>query len=240
MSSDSPTPEELASQNAQMQAQLDGLRADLNTSIAAMPASAQPEARREISRGVGSVGDYWWLLLILGAITAIVGVVALFSPQTALTWLAIVVGIWLVVSGIFQVIRAFGSDLDGGARTLLLISGIIYLILGVLCFRSSLGVIGVLVIIVGIAFLLRGIMLIIDSFRSDPVEGKGSGLLAGILLALAGVVLLVWPDVTASLFIWIVGLVLVVVGVLEIISAFQVRGVAKQFDRTADQIAAGN
>ncbi len=236
----SPTPEELAAQNAQLQAQLDGLRADVDSRIQAMPPQVQGEARREISGGIGEVGDNWWLLLVLGAITAIVGLVALFSPQTALTWLAVVVGIWLVVSGIFQLIRAFGSDLDGSERTLLVISGIISLILGVLCFRSSLGVIGVLVIIVGIAFLLRGILLIVDSFRADPVEGRGSGLLAGLILSIAGIVLLVWPDVTASIFIWIVGLVLVVVGVLEIIASFRVRGVSKQFDQVAGRIASGS
>lgn len=234
-----PTPEELAAQNAQLQAQLNSLRAEFDARMQTLPPQEREQARSQISAGLGSVGDNWWLLLILGVITALVGLVALFSPQTALTWLAIAVGIWLVVSGVFQLIRAFGSGLDGTDRTLLLVSGILSLVLGVLCFRSSLGVVGLLVIIVGIAFLLRGILLIIDSFRADPIEGRGAGLLSGIVLAIAGVVLLVWPDVTASVLVWIVGLVLVVVGLLEIIASFRLRGVAQQFDRMADEVAAG-
>lgn len=231
------SPEQLAAQNQHLQAQLDALREDFNAQVGAVTPEQKAQAQQALSQGIGSIGDKWWLLLLLGLITAVVGVVAMFSPQTALTWLAVLFGIWLVASGVFQLIRAFGSDLDGSDRTLLVIAGALSIILGILCFRSSLGVVGVLVIIFGIAFLLRGLILIVDSFRHAPVEGRGAGLLAGLLLCAAGVVLLVWPDITASVLVWVVGIVLLVVGVLEIIAAFRIRGLSKDLDKVADQIA---
>lgn len=234
----SPTPEELAASNAQLQAQVDALREQFNAQVGAVTPEEKAQAQVALSQGVGSIGDKWWLLLVLGVITTIVGLVAVFSPSTALTWLAVLFGIWLVVSGIFQLVRAFGSGLDGADRTLLLIAGVLSIILGVLCFRSSLGVVGLLVIIFGIAFIFRGLVLIVDSFRHAPVEGRGSGLLAGIVLVVAGIVLLVWPDVTASVLVWIVGAVLILVGIFEIIGSFQVRKVAQGFDQVADTIAA--
>lgn len=235
-----PTPEQLAAANQELQQQLDALRADFNAQVGAVTPEEQAAARQALSEGIGSIGDKWWLLLLLGVVTTVVGVVAVFSPQTALTWLAIVVGIWLVLSGIFQVVRAFGSGLAAGDRTLLIIAGVLSFILGVLCFRSSLGVVGLLVIIFGIAFVLRGVILIVDSFRHAPIEGRGAGLIAGVLLTVAGVVLLVWPDVTASVLAWIVGIVLILVGIIEIIGSFQVRSAAKDFDAVAAQVAQPN
>ncbi len=236
--SSSPTPEQLAAANEQLQAQVNALRDDFNAQVGAVTPEEKAQAQQALSEGVGSIGDKWWLLLVLGVITTIVGLVAVFSPSTALTWLAVLFGIWLVVSGIFQLVRAFGSGLDGGDRTLFLIAGALSIILGVLCFRSALGVVGILVIIFGIAFIFRGIVLIVDSFRHAPVEGRGSGLLAGILLGIAGIVLLVWPDVTASVLVWIVGAVLILVGIIEIVGAFQVRKAAQGFDEVAATIAA--
>lgn len=233
----SPTPEELAASNAQLQAQVDALREQFNAQVGAVTPEQKAQAQAALSQGVGSIGDQWWLLLVLGVVTTVVGLVAVFSPSTALTWLAVLFGIWLVVSGIFQLVRAFGAGLEGADRTLLLIAGVLSIILGVLCFRSSLGVVGLLVIIFGIAFVFRGLVLIIDSFRHAPVEGRGSGLLAGIVLVAAGVVLLVWPDVTSSVLVWIVGAVLILVGIFEIIGAFQVRKVAQGFDQVAQGIA---
>jgi len=139
--SSGPTPEQLAAANEQLQAQVNALREDFNAQVGAVTPEEKAQAQQALSEGVGSIGDKWWLLLVLGVITTIVGLVAVFSPSTALTWLAVLFGIWLVVSGIFQLVRAFGSGLDGGDRTLFLIAGALSIILGVLCFRSALGVV---------------------------------------------------------------------------------------------------
>lgn len=46
--------------------------------------------------------------IFIGAITLIAGIVVLASPLASIITLAIVVGIWLAVIGVFEVIAAFG------------------------------------------------------------------------------------------------------------------------------------
>ena len=42
----------------------------------------------------------------------------------------------------------------------------------------------------------------------------------GIIIALLAIAVFVWPDLTLSIFVWIVGIILVISGVIEVIGAF--------------------
>ncbi|MEM6107762.1 HdeD family acid-resistance protein [Mycobacterium sp. 050272] len=60
--------------------------------------------------------------IFVGAITLIAGVVVLASPFASIITLAIVVGIWLAVIGVFEVIASFGirkasKELGNGVRS---------------------------------------------------------------------------------------------------------------------------
>ncbi|ORV48836.1 hypothetical protein AWC05_03860 [Mycobacterium florentinum] len=58
--------------------------------------------------------------IFLGAITLIAGIVVLASPLASIITLAIVVGIWLAVIGVFEVIASFGirkASKELGAET---------------------------------------------------------------------------------------------------------------------------
>ena|SRR6185503_294522 len=55
--------------------------------------------------------------IFLGVITLLAGIVMLASPFDSLATLALVVGVWLVVIGVFEVISAFGIRKAGKALT---------------------------------------------------------------------------------------------------------------------------
>lgn len=175
---------------------------------------------------IAAVGRNWWLLLVLGIVSLVIGIAMLFRPAGSTWVLAVLMAIYLVVSGVVSLVRAFSKGLPGGYRALLIISGIIGLLLGLLMFRfGPEEKIEILGIFVGVWFLFSGIVQLINS--ASLSEGKGWGIFSGIVYLLAGIVLLVNPW-AVEIFVWIVGIWLVVLGVFEIISAFQVKSAAKK------------
>jgi uncharacterized membrane protein HdeD (DUF308 family) len=178
-------------------------------------------------RAVASaLGRNWWALLVLGIVSIIVGAIIIIYPGGSTWVIAVVLAIYLVVSGIVSLVRAFGHGLPGSARALLIISGIIGLLLGLLMFRfgpeEKVEIFG---IFVGVWFLFSGILQLVNS--SSVSQGKGWAIFSGIVYLLAGIVLLINPW-AVGIFVWIAGIWLLVLGIFEIISAFQLKSLAKK------------
>jgi uncharacterized membrane protein HdeD (DUF308 family) len=55
--------------------------------------------------------------IFIGLISLIAGVVVMASPFESILTLAIVVGVWLIVIGVFEVVSAFGIRKAANART---------------------------------------------------------------------------------------------------------------------------
>lgn len=175
---------------------------------------------------MAEVGRNWWLLLVLGIVSIIIGIAMIVNPLGSTYVLAILLAIYLVVSGIVSVVRAFGKGLPGGYRALLVIGGVVGILLGLIMFRfapdEKVEVFG---LIVAIWFIFSGVIQLVNT--SQMSEGKGWGIFAGIVYILAGFVLFINPW-AVGIFIWIVGIWLFVLGIFEIISSFSVRSAAKK------------
>ena len=73
--------------------------------------------------------DLWKWTLASGVLAVILGICVLVWPGISILVAAILFGLYLVVSGIAQVIFAFALDVSAGSRILLFISGAASLIL---------------------------------------------------------------------------------------------------------------
>jgi len=68
--------------------------------------------------------NYWWLLLLSGALSIFIGGALLFWPGKTLTVVGFLVGPWMLFAGIMRfLIALFGGDTDG--RWVILIVGIV-------------------------------------------------------------------------------------------------------------------
>ena len=56
---------------------------------------------------VGMLAGSWQAALFLGVVTLILGLIVTFHPTTSLNVLAVLLGIWFVVMGIFEIIGGF-------------------------------------------------------------------------------------------------------------------------------------
>jgi len=174
---------------------------------------------------LASLGRVWWLLLFGGVISLGVGILAIAWPGKTIVVVAVLFAIYLIVSGIFEIVRSFSSGLTGGTRVLLLITGVLSVILGIFAIRSAVNAVDLLGIFVGIAFLFRGFASLFMGF--DSKEGRGWNIFFGLVMLIGGVVVLSQPALSLVTLAWVVGIWLIIIGIYEIIASFVVRNQTK-------------
>ncbi len=96
------------------------------------------------------------LIAIFGVITAIAGVILIRHPTHALTAIALLVGLWLLVAGLLRLIRSFSQRGGRGAAIAL---AVLEMIAGIVIVASPGIGLATLALLIGIAFIVRGIML---------------------------------------------------------------------------------
>jgi uncharacterized membrane protein HdeD (DUF308 family) len=107
----------------------------------------------------------WWLLLLAGLASIIVGVVALAWPGLTALALLYLIGAWAVVTGILQVSAAIRLRKEIRGEWLLALGGIASVIFGVLLFVwPAAGALAILWLIATFALII-GILLIIHAFQ---------------------------------------------------------------------------
>ncbi|WP_194824891.1 HdeD family acid-resistance protein [Nocardia sp. XZ_19_231] len=173
----------------------------------------------------------WQTILVTGLLAVVLGIIVLVWPGPSLLVAGILFGIYMVVSGIFQLIAAFTHLPSTSFRVLSFISGVLSLIIGVFCFRDDLASIVLLGLWIGISWLFRGVAVLFAALSESGVPGRGWQIFYGIISALAGVVLIVWPISSLSTLVWVVGIFLIIIGVMEVITAFGVRKDAHLLDQ---------
>ncbi|MFE3545334.1 HdeD family acid-resistance protein [Nocardia sp. NPDC059177] len=165
----------------------------------------------------------WQTILVTGLLAVVLGIIVLVWPGPSLLVAGVLFGIYMVVSGIFQLIAAFTHLPSTSFRVLSFISGVLSLIIGVFCFRDDLASIVLLGLWIGISWLFRGVAVLFAAVADKGVPGRGWQIFYGIISAIAGVVLIVWPVGSLATLMWVAGISLIVIGVMEIITAFGVR-----------------
>ncbi len=172
-----------------------------------------------------AIGRNWWVLLFAGVLSLLVGIAALAWPGKTILVVAIVFAIWLIVSGIFSIVRGFASGLTGGMRALFIITGILSLVLGIFAIRGEFQELYILSLFIGIGFLFRGFSTLFLGFESK--EGRGWNIFFGIVMLIGGFIVLVWPGISLVTLTWVVGIWLIVIGIYEIIASFSVKSAMK-------------
>lgn len=175
--------------------------------------------------GLAQIGKHWGLVLGLGIVSILVGIMALVWPGATILVLAILLAAYLIVTGIFQIMRGFGRGLSGGLRALLFISGALSLILGLFAISGVWRSVEILAIFIGVAFLFRGFGLLFES--AEASSGRGWSIFGGIVMLIGGLVVLVWPGISLVTLAWVAGIWLVIGGLFEVIAAFKLRSLAK-------------
>jgi uncharacterized membrane protein HdeD (DUF308 family) len=164
----------------------------------------------------------WWLILIGGILTIIIGIFLLTSPVKTTVALVWALGLYWVISGVFTLIGMF---LDHTAWGWKLFIGILSIIAGIWVVRhpivSSAAIPALLVLILGIQGIITGVVSLIMAFKGG---GWGAGILGALSIIFGIFLVLNWtsPGMALTL-VWVVGIFAVVGGVVQIVQAFRQR-----------------
>ncbi|MFG2453597.1 HdeD family acid-resistance protein [Streptomyces sp. NPDC048512] len=174
----------------------------------------------------------WQAVLAAGVAALALGVIVLIWPGASLLVAGILFGLYLVVSGILQLVAAFGTHVATSLRVMAFISGALSIVLGLFCFRGATQSILLLALWIGIGWLFRGITQTLAAASDPSVPARGWQIVLGIISFLAGVVLIVSPFESVAVLTVVGGIWLIAVGVTEIVVAFRIRSGARAIPRS--------
>ncbi len=167
----------------------------------------------------------WKTVLAWGVLTLILGIVVLIWPGKSILVAAVLFGVYLLASGIAQIVFALLLDASGGQRVLLFISGALSIVLGVIAFRhyEEGWPILLLAIWIGVGFIFQGVAEagLAASYRELP--GRGWHIFLGVLSVIAGIVVMAWPFGSVVMLAIVTGVWPIVTGITQIIWALSAR-----------------
>jgi uncharacterized membrane protein HdeD (DUF308 family) len=192
--------------------------------------SPVPETESVTREDVEAIAKTWWLFAITGVLSVIAGVILLEIDWT-LKNLAYFVGAVFIVRGIFDLLT---PPMDGAPRTWAFFTGGVNIALGIVLLVWPEPTLKVIAALVGIWLLVSGIVLIVGAVANhDTLPLWGVTLAAGVLSCVLGVWALRVPGRTLTVIIVLVGIWAIVMGVLELAAAFEVKRLPKHFDKRA-------
>ncbi|MCB0530353.1 MAG: HdeD family acid-resistance protein [Saprospiraceae bacterium] len=104
--------------------------------------------------------DDWWVTLIEGALGMGLGIVALVNPELTAAGLVLVLAVWLLVTGVFEIGTAIKLRKEIDNEWLLGLAGVVSIALGILMIiNPTFGEISIMLWI-GIYALLFGLLLV--------------------------------------------------------------------------------
>jgi uncharacterized membrane protein HdeD (DUF308 family) len=164
----------------------------------------------------------WWLLLLSGCLSILIGIMLLTIPGRTAVALAWALGLYWLIQGTFTLIGMF---IDHSAWGWKLFIGILGILAGIVVMRhpiaSAVELPMILILLLGIQGVISGTISLVMAFKGG---GWGTGILGAISIVF-GIFLMV-NYATLSLvvaFYWIAAFGMLVVGLVQIVHAFQQR-----------------
>ncbi|MFE0548013.1 HdeD family acid-resistance protein [Streptomyces pilosus] len=163
---------------------------------------------------LAALGRSWQWMLASAAATLVPGVVVLVWPDTTLHVLAVLVGLYLLLTGVIRFVGVFGRD-EQGERLPGLLLAVLFVLAGVLCLRNPLQTVAALSLIVGVVWLVSGMLTLFTALASRDLPHRGVVIGAALLAVVAGIVVLALPAESARALTRLLGLWLVLLGLVE-------------------------
>lgn len=195
------------------------------------PQTAQREAGPAGGPAVGTMAALtnaaWQIVATAGVVAIALGICLLVWPRASLIVVGALFGAYLLISGIFQLAGAFGAHVPGHMRALNFVSGALFLLLGLICFRGAAESILLLALWIGFGWLLRGVMVTAMAISTEGLPARGWQITFGVLTVLAGIVMISSPFGSIAVLTLVAGIWLIVLGFSELGHAIRLRSHAK-------------
>jgi uncharacterized membrane protein HdeD (DUF308 family) len=178
----------------------------------------------------------WRWELVAGLLAILIGVMVLAWPGPPTLIASTLFGVYLLISGLAELIVAFTKHRSAATRVMFFVSGATSLVLGILALRLYGNGYAVLLLALwlGIGFLLQGMSGVAAGIGERNLPDRGWYIVSGIVSVIAGIVVLVWPFDSIAALTLAAGIWLVVIGMSKIGHALQTRKAASTAHRFLD------
>jgi uncharacterized membrane protein HdeD (DUF308 family) len=178
------------------------------------------------ARSEGSISDVrygaltWQVGLFVGLVTLALGIVVTLHPSTSINVIAVLLGVLLIVAGVFHLVRSL--DRDSSHRAWAAVVGLAFIVLGVVLIRHLHLTRALIALLIGLIWIVQGVAELFSA--SDPDRpGRGWSIAFGLISLAAGIVVIAVPTGSLNALAILLGIWFIVMGVLEVIGAFYMR-----------------
>jgi uncharacterized membrane protein HdeD (DUF308 family) len=170
------------------------------------------------------VARNWWIFLVAGITSLVFGALIL-----AIDWgvdsLAAFVGALFIIQGAAYLIS---KPLDGGNRTTNVIAGLLGIGAGIALLVWPGRGLYVLAVFIGAWIVVSGVLHIVGALANRQAPHWWLVLILGIIETPLGIWAMRRPGLTLAILITLIGVWAIVMGIWEIVIAFEVRSLAKK------------
>jgi uncharacterized membrane protein HdeD (DUF308 family) len=163
----------------------------------------------------------WQSTLFLGVVTLALGLVVSFHPSGSLNVIAVLLGILLIISGIFHLIRVFGSTEPH--RVWLAVSGLLLVVIGVVLIRHLHLTLALIGLVIGISWIVQGLSAFAIGLAGDSAGSRAWWIFFGLVSVAGGIVVIAVPVASITVLAVLLGVWFAVMGLIEIASGFMLR-----------------
>ena len=158
----------------------------------------------------------WAGMLTLGLVTLIIGAIIVALPTLSLAAVGTLLGVVLIVSGIYTLMRALGGR-EGHERAWQVVRGVVFLLIGIALLRGVFLSVALIGLVIGFAWIIQGVLMLMESYsRTRRNARAGWTAFFGVISLIAGIVLLASPITSAIVLTLFVGCWFIVMGALSI------------------------
>jgi uncharacterized membrane protein HdeD (DUF308 family) len=178
----------------------------------------------------------WQATIVLGVITVTLGLIVTFYPSTTVNVISVLFGLLLIASGLFHLIRVFGGN--EAHRVWMGISGLLLVAIGVVMLRHLHLTVALIGLIIGISWIVQGLIALIVSFSGGAREGGGWWILFGIFSLVGGIVITAVPTESVKVLAVLIGIWFIIQGLFEIAGGLRIRRAVSRSQSTDATVTA--
>ncbi|MBR8744344.1 HdeD family acid-resistance protein [Nocardiopsis sp. MG754419] len=172
---------------------------------------------------LGELSRNWWVLVVRGAAAVLFGLVALIWPGFTTVALAIVFGAFALVDGVSLAFAAYRAS--SGTRTPLVIQSVLGIVLGLAALIWPAVAVVALIFLIGAWAIVTGVAEIVTAVRLRArITSEWLLIFAGALSVIFGLLLWLWPGLSAVAVIVVIGIYAIVFGVSMVVAGFRLKG----------------
>jgi uncharacterized membrane protein HdeD (DUF308 family) len=175
---------------------------------------------------VEAVTASWQIGLLVGIVITVLGIIVTAHPSTSLNVISVLLGIVVLLGGIFRVVRSLAAAEEH--RALSAVAGIVMIVVGLILIRHLHLTRLLVALVVGVVFIVEGVVDLVVGFSGRSPEGRAWPLLVGLVSVVAGIVVIAVPEGSVTALAVLVGIWFIVLGLLQVAGALVLRRALKE------------